>query len=101
MMDIETIKAKVHQNKLVFSSHAEEERMDEGLTVEEVITAILNDEILEQYPDTGRGISCLVLGFVGEKPIHIVCGWRGDSVAVVTVYIPAPPHFSDPWTRMS
>jgi hypothetical protein len=99
-MDIEIIKTKVQRGELVFSIHAEEERMDEDLTAQDVITAILNDEILEQYPDTGRGISCLVLGFVDEKPIHVVCGWHGDLLVIITVYIPTLPYFSDPWTRV-
>ena len=99
-MDIILIKERVRQGKLILSSHAEEERMDENLTVQEVIDAILADEILEDYPDTGRGESCLLLGFVDGKPIHIMCGWRRDSAVVVTVYIPVPPHFRDPWTRM-
>ncbi len=99
-MDIEIIKTKVRQGELVFSIHAEEERMDEGLTAHAVVTAILNDDILEQYPDTGRGESCLVLGFVDETAVHVVCGWRGDSVVIITMYIPTPPYFSDPWTRM-
>ncbi len=60
---------------------------------------ILNDEILEYYPDTGRGDSCLILGFVEGKPIHVVCGWRADAVVVITVYIPKPPKFINPRTR--
>jgi hypothetical protein len=32
-------------------------------------------------------------------PIHTVCGWRGEKVAFITVYIPKPPKFIDPWTR--
>lgn len=99
-MDIEVIKDKIRRREFVFSSHAEEARMDDGLTAQEVITAILNDEILERYLNTGRGESCLVLGFVEDTPIHIVCGWRGDMLVIITVYIPAPPYFSDPWTRM-
>jgi hypothetical protein len=98
-MDIETIKTKIRQREFVFSSHAEEARMDDGLTAQEVVDAILNDEILEQYPDTGRGKSCLVLGFVDGKALHVVCGWRGDLLVIITVYLPTSPHFSDPWTR--
>jgi hypothetical protein len=98
-MDIAIIKANVRDGKLVFSIHAEEERMDEDLTAQDVITAILNGEILEQYPDTGRGESCLVLGFVGEQPVHVICGWRAEAVVIITVYIPTLPFFTDPWTR--
>ena len=53
----------------------------------------------EQYADTGRGESCLMLGFSDDIPIHIVCGWKGSKVVMITVYVPKPPKFIDPWTR--
>ena len=98
-MDIEEIKERVGQDQYVYSLHAEIERKADELTLMQVETALLNGQILEQYPDTGRGESCLIVGFANEIPIHIVCGWRGEKVALITVYIPAPPKFIDPWTR--
>jgi hypothetical protein len=98
-MDIEAIKAKVRLSQYVYSQHAEIERRAEDLTFAQIEDALLSGEILEQYPDTGRGESCLIVGFSGETPIHTVCGWRGEQVALVTVYIPRPPKFIDPWTR--
>lgn len=98
-MDIEEIKSKVQGSQYVYSHHAEVERKIEGLTFEQVEKALLNGEILEHYPDTGRGKSCLVLGFAGEVPVHAVCGWRGEKIALITVYIPRLPKFIDPRTR--
>ena len=98
-MDIEEIKSKVRTDQYVYTHHAEIERMAEDLTFAEIELALLNGEIIEQYPDTGRGESCLVVGFAGSKPIHAVCGWRGVKIAIVTVYIPSLPKFIDPWTR--
>lgn len=98
-MDIEEIKRKVHGSQYVYSHHAEVERKIEGLTFEQVEKALLNGEILEHYPDTGRGGSCLVLGFAGEVPVHAVCGWRGEKIALITVYIPRLPKFVGPRTR--
>ena len=98
-MNIEEIKAKVRANQYVYTHHAEIERRVDELTFAQVEDALLNGEILEQYPDTGRGESCLVVGFVRDVPIHAVCGWRGEKVALITVYIPRPPKFVDPWTR--
>ncbi len=46
-MDIQAIKTKVRQLEFVFSLHAEEARMDDNLTAQEVIDAILNDKIDE------------------------------------------------------
>ena len=98
-MDIEEIKSLVRNNQYIYTHHAEIERKADGLTFAQVEEALLNGEILEQYPDTGRGESCLVLGFSGDTPIHAACGWRGEKIALITVYIPRPPKFLDPWTR--
>jgi hypothetical protein len=98
-MDIEEIKTKVRANEYIYSHHADLERRADDLTLAQVEDALLIGEILEQYPDTGRGESCLVVGFSGETPIHAVCGWRGDKVVLITVYIPGPLHFVNPWTR--
>ena len=98
-MDVEEIKAKVRANEYVYSLHAEIERGADELTFAQVEEALLSGEILEQYPDTGRGESCLIVGFAGNVPIHVVCGWRGEKVALITVYVPRLPKFVDPWTR--
>ena len=98
-MDIDEIKGKFSKSQYAYTDHADTERRIEQLTFAQIENAILNGEALEQYPDSGRGESCLVVGFSEEIPIHVVCGWRGDKVAVITVYVPRPPHFSDPWTR--
>jgi hypothetical protein len=99
MMDIGEIKSKVRANEYVYTHHADVDRRLDNLTFSQIEEALLNGKILEQYPDTGRGESCLILGFAKDQPIHVVCGRRGEKVAVVTVYIPRPPRFVDPWTR--
>jgi len=98
-MNIEKIKARVRTNRYVYTHHADIERKADGLTLAQVEEALLNGEIFEQYPDTGRGASCLVVGFANDVPIHAVCGWRGEKVALITVYIPRPPKFVEPLTR--
>ncbi len=98
-MDIEDIKEHVRNNRYVYSLHAEIERKADGLTFAQVEEALLSSETLEHYPDTGRGEGCLVIGFAGDMPVHAVCGWRGDRIVLITVYIPRSPKFIDPWTR--
>jgi hypothetical protein len=98
-MDIDQIKEKVRNNQYMYSYHAEIERKLDKLTFAQVEVALLNSRILEQYADTGRGESCLVVGFAEEIPIHAVCGWRGEKIVLITVYVPRPPRFVDPWTR--
>ncbi len=98
-MDLEDVKDRVRAGNFRFSLHAEMEAEEDNLDIAQIVEAIVSGEILEQYADTGRGESCLLVGFSGETPIHIVCGKRADNVIVVTVYIPSLPKFIDPWTR--
>ena len=70
------------------------------MTVAEVEEALLTGRVLEQYEDTGRGESCLVVGFTESgKPLHMVCGEIENHVVLITVYIPTPPKFKNPYER--
>ncbi len=100
MFEIEWIKNKIESDDVYYSRHGEQERQNDNLTIAEVSEAIGNGMILEQYPDTGRGESCLVVGFTKHgKPIHIVCGERNEKLVIITVYIPSPPKFKNPYER--
>ena len=98
-MDLGDIQEKIENGRFRLSLHAELEAETDNLNIAQIVEAILNGKILEQYDDTGRGHSCLIVGFTDEVPIHIVCGMRDDNVIIVTVYEPGPPKFLDPWTR--
>jgi len=78
-VDIEAIKDEVCNGEFVVSAHADQEAADENIDIAEIRDALLCGEILEQYADTGRGPSCLILGFVNDRPIHVVCGWHHGS----------------------
>ena len=100
MFIIESIQERVSKNEYFFSKHGDQERQNDNLTINEVEEALLSGRILEYYDDTGRGESCLVVGFSETgKPIHIVCGSRGDWLVIITVYIPSPPKFKTPYER--
>ncbi|MFN3466174.1 MAG: DUF4258 domain-containing protein [Candidatus Brocadiales bacterium] len=99
-MKIEWVLERVKKGEYYFSKHGDQERQKENLTISEIEEALLSGRVLEQYEDTGRGESCLVVGFTNSgKPIHIVCGRRGEHLSVITVYIPQPPKFKTPYER--
>jgi hypothetical protein len=101
-MDIlERIREQVSTENYEFSLHAEHEREDEHILVEELEQSVRSGQLLEDYPDDPRGHSCLVLGFTeAGRAIHSVWGLlQGDRVRVITVYIPQPPKWLDPRTR--
>jgi hypothetical protein len=33
------------------------------------------------------------------KPLHVVCGERKEKLIIITVYIPLPPKFKNPYER--
>ncbi len=100
MIELKWIQACVNKGEYYFSKHGDQERQNDNLTVAEVEEALLAGRILERYEETGRGESCLVAGFTEKaKPIHIVCGTRGEWLAVITVYVPRPPKFKTPYER--
>ena len=100
MFKIEWIIERVQKDEYYFSKHGDQERQNENLLIAEIEEALLSGRVLEHYDDTGRGESCLVVGFTNSgKPVHIVCGARGEQLIVVTVYIPRPPKFKTPYER--
>ncbi len=99
-MKIDWIIERVEENEYYFSRHGDQERQDEDLTIAEIEESILSGRMLEVYENTGRGRCCLVAGFSNlGKPVHIVCGRRGDQLVIITVYIPRPPKFKTPYER--
>jgi len=99
-MQINEIINKIISNEYEYSHHADIERIADDLTFSQIEQAILSGEILEDYPNISkRKERCLIIGFSGDIPIHVVCGWRGKRIVIITVYTPTPPKFIDPWTR--
>ena len=100
MIALEWIHDRIKVDEYYFSRHGDQERQNENLTVAETIEALLVGIVLEQYVDTGRGESGLVAGFTRSGiPVHAVCGRRGRYLAIITVYIPTPPKFKNPYER--
>lgn len=100
MFKIEWIVERVKQSEYYFSKHGDQERQNDNLLIVEVEQALISGRILEQYKNTGRGESCLVIGFTNSgKPIHLVCGQRDKRMVIITVYIPHPPKFKTPYER--
>ncbi len=105
-MDLKEIQRLIREGRYELSLHAQQERLEENLDITEIEDAVVSrGEILEEYPDDPRGESCLVLGFAGTRPIHVVVGWAGRKrdgqkvLRVITVYRPTLPKWIDPRTR--
>jgi len=100
-LDIQRIRNKILTGEWVLSRHARIRAGQRRIRDFDLVIAIANGEILEDYPEDQRGHSCLVLGHTTDgQPIHSVCAFDPSSkLIIVTAYFPEPPKWKDHKTR--
>jgi len=86
-------------DRVFYSRHAREEmRWEEfGRIYEhEVHEAVLNGEVIEDYPDDQPYPSVLIFGCtLAGRPLHVVCAYNSeeDLTIIITVYHPDPERW--------
>ena len=77
--------------------HAQQEMVEEGVTLDDVLEAISQGQILEDYPHHRRGACCLLNGLTNEgRAIHVVCTTEHPTLVIITVYEPSWPKWVTP-----
>lgn len=78
--------------KLIFTGHALKRMFDRRVHEEEVATVARSGEVIEEYPQDTPFPSFLILGLIGEQPLHVVIGVEASTriCYIVTVYRPDP-----------
>lgn len=66
-MTIDEIRQLVQAGRYEVSIHAQQERLEDDLDIDEIEVALLKGELIEEYPSDPRGHSCLVGGLAGAK----------------------------------
>jgi hypothetical protein len=89
ILEIEFIKELCRNKKIRWTNHIFVRLVQRGISMNDVTTAIINGEIIENYPDDYPYPSCLILGLtVNNKPLHVVCGTNGIELWLITAYYP-------------
>ncbi len=88
-LDIEKIR-QAGQKKILFLSHAIRQmaRVDSMISATEIKVVLEKGEVIEAYPTDQRGPSCLMMGYVSNRPLHFVCSPKDEYLAIITAYIP-------------
>jgi len=95
-MTIETIRKIVNENPIKWTTHCIEKMGERDISISDVNRCIAQGEIIEDYPDDYPYPSCLICGEADDgRMIHIVAGSDGDTVYIVTAYIPNTVKFED------
>jgi hypothetical protein len=89
-MTIEDIALLCKKRSVRWTSHILERIFSRGISTDDVVTALINGEIIEQYPNDYPFPSCLVLGHTNMgKALHIVCGSNEVELWLITTYFPS------------
>lgn len=82
--------------QLKFSGHAIKQMFERQISKEDVCHAIDNGETIKSYPEDKPYPNKLMLGFSGNRPIHVVLAYDDvkDVQIIITTYIPDPKLWS-------
>ena len=101
-VDIGQITDAIRGGRVRITDHADEEAQADRLSLEGVLSSVLQGEIIEEYPADRPYPSCLVYGNTSAgEPVHSV--WAHNQAngwaVLVTVYRPDPRRWVDWRTR--
>jgi hypothetical protein len=101
-MLIQDIQLSVKMNLVIVSRHGREEAEADNLKLDEILSSVMQGEIIEDYPDDQPLPSCLIYGeSQNHKPVHSVWGYNKDTgyAVLITVYRPDPAKWINGRTR--
>lgn len=98
-MDILKIKQLCAEGKLLFTKHTLDRMLQRQITDTEIVEALANGKIIEEYPLDYPHPSCLVLGLtVKRRYLHVVVDLTDTQLWIITVYEPNPDEWNADFT---
>ena len=97
-MNIKNIINAIRVNRVRITDHADEEAQSDHLSFDEIITSVIQGEIIEDYAKDKPYPSCLIYGETFSKvPVHSVWAYNevSQSAVLITVYRPNEKHWLD------
>ncbi len=92
-MVIKPIRDRILESKYRISDHAVKQMIKRSITRSEIEEAVINGEIIEEYPDDKYSPSCLIYGRTKtEKDLHVQLSLP-PSIIVITTYDPDPEEW--------
>ena len=78
-----------------FTGHALRRMFERSIGVDDVLAVVTSGETISDYPEDTPFPTCLILGFVESRPIHIVVAKDGPKKTchIITAYPPDPAQW--------
>jgi len=85
----------------IYREHAIQRMFERDIFEIDVEDTIKSGEIIEEYYDDKPYPSCLVLGLVNDKALHVVFAknHEEDEIIIITAYYPDKDKWSDNYKR--
>ena len=97
---LDRIRSQARASDMRVTQHAQQEMAEEHISLDEILEAVSQGRILEEYPHHRRGACCLIYGLSKEgRAIHVVCTTARPTLIIITVYEPALPKWTTPSQR--
>ena len=91
----------ISRDQLDTRQHAAQRMLERNISVADVLIALNSGATLEDYPDDTPFPSRLTLGWVDERPVHVVWATATGTarVVIITVYEPNPEEWDNTFSR--
>jgi hypothetical protein len=82
---------------LRFRTHAVQRMFERSISKNNVSTVLSTGKVIEDYPDDDPYPSALILGWIGNRPIHVVAAINKDDGEYIAITVYEPD--SDQWDQ--
>lgn len=95
-INMEHVRTLCTDETLFMTQHSHDRCRERGISYHDIVFAVMNGKIIEQYPDDTPYQSCLVLGAsTNKKPLHLVCSIGSGKLWIITAYWPEKAKWND------
>jgi Domain of unknown function (DUF4258) len=98
-VEIEAIREKVCAGRYILKSHVAMHALKEGFERNQIVEAILEGSVIEEYPDDNRVIVCggTTLPQNTRVYLHAICEYANPAyIEIVTAYLPDESLWESP-----
>jgi len=97
MKTLEQILHQLQAGQFDFSRHAFKRAVERDISDAEILQAVQNARLIEDYPEDKYAPSCLLLGYTqAGRPLHIQVSFiDSDPVRIITLYQPDQTEWID------
>jgi hypothetical protein len=86
--------------KLIFRNHALKRMFERRIEIEDVKLVIETGKIIQDYPEDQPYPSYILLGWINNRPLHVVCAKNElNETIIITAYNPNPFIWNKDFTR--